>query len=491
MVKLFATVALASLATASATPNWVGPKVGRPVDSACYRKTLRVKTCPPGYNSDKAGGCWAQCPIEYPVECGMECLPQSKDCASGALTKVNAVATAAFKTATGGIAPKLVGFDQVQAGVKCGLGLYHAVEEVSVVTQELRAQNPSMTTPQLVVELLKTEEVLSGLTSQVVSCTGLPSAVNDVARSAVKRLVEAIASKGAAVLAPDVFLALANEVGITKISEADVSKLKTLFVDGKCGYNLQSILRHVIDAVIQIKKKTPDVAQDELRAQLEQTDLFKKDIPKLTNDCASGADAGAFEKRDSIRKMLQSLIDKVIDGAYQNGNPVPVETYIVVVANLGLDALSSIDPTGLANLAKEFVQPICGPTSMVGEIDNGSADVALGLHAEGKALSNSNGTWTLAGDGQVKIFFESTDSKDVTVNVLSGGQKIGSVEVKKGGNAEWSKPLSVLQDKTLYLDRWRRGLVGIPGTGGGSLVTWIPHSSEGGHLELHAKLNIS
>ncbi|GAB9470013.1 hypothetical protein Gpo141_00007724, partial [Globisporangium polare] len=27
--------------------------------------------------------------------------------------------------------------------------------------------------------------------------------------------------------------------------------------------------------------------------------------------------------------------------------------------------------------------------------------------------------------------------------------------------------------------------------GGGSLVMWIPHSSQGGHVELHAVLNVS
>ncbi|ETL41496.1 hypothetical protein L916_07547 [Phytophthora nicotianae] len=48
-----------------------------------------------------------------------------------------------------------------------------------------------------------------------------------------------------------------------------------------------------------------------------------------------------------------------------------------------------------------------------------------------------------------------------------------------------------MQDKTLYLDRWRPGILGLPGSGGGSLLLWVPRSSEGGHLEMHVRINPS
>jgi hypothetical protein len=55
-------------------PHWVGPLVGKAIDTACYRKTYitTTKKCGAGYNYDNIATCWTQCPIEYPVECGME-----------------------------------------------------------------------------------------------------------------------------------------------------------------------------------------------------------------------------------------------------------------------------------------------------------------------------------------------------------------------------------------------------------------------------------
>jgi hypothetical protein len=78
------------------------------------------------------------------------------------------------------------------------------------------------------------------------------------------------------------------------------------------------------------------------------------------------------------------------------------------------------------------------------------------------------------GDGNLKITFKSVDDLDVDINVIIGGKKKYSVPVKKGTSVVWSKPLSEFQGTTLYLDRWRVGLFGRPGTGGGSLLAWVP-----------------
>ncbi|TYZ57340.1 hypothetical protein PybrP1_012048, partial [[Pythium] brassicae (nom. inval.)] len=123
-------------------------------------------------------------------------------------------------------------------------------------------------------------------------------------------------------------------------------------------------------------------------------------------------------------------------------------------------------------------------------VDDGPADQALGLRTVGKAFAGSSGSWKKVGDGILSLIFESTDKYDVRVNVFSGGNKITEVKVPKGKNVTWTKPLAELKDKTMYLDRWRPGLLGIPGTGGGSLLLWIPHSSQGGNLQLHTKINL-
>ncbi|KAL4087362.1 hypothetical protein PRIC1_013255 [Phytophthora ramorum] len=161
------------------------------------------------------------------------------------------------------------------------------------------------------------------------------------------------------------------------------------------------------------------------------------------------------------------------------------------VANMGLVVLSTIDPTGIAYMASQFVQPICGPTAYLGEIDDGRLYDALGLTTVDEAFTGSYGTWTKTGDGVVHLIFESVDTEDVTVVVHSGGDKYAEVDVAAGDTVTWDATVPELQDKNMYLDRWRPGLLGLPGSGGGSLLLWIPRSSEGGHLEMHVRINVS
>ncbi|EGZ22402.1 hypothetical protein PHYSODRAFT_330208 [Phytophthora sojae] len=124
-----------------------------------------------------------------------------------------------------------------------------------------------------------------------------------------------------------------------------------------------------------------------------------------------------------------------------------------------------IDPTDIATLLSEYLQTVCGPTQFMGEIDDGNEDATLGLNTLQRAFRGSSSSWAKKGDGAVIINFSSSDTEDVTVNIMSGGDKIDEVE---------------RDVETLYLDRWRPGFLGLPGTGGGSLVLWVPRASEGG-----------
>ncbi|GMF13645.1 unnamed protein product [Phytophthora lilii] len=108
-----------------------------------------------------------------------------------------------------------------------------------------------------------------------------------------------------------------------------------------------------------------------------------------------------------------------------------------------------------------------------------------------RAFKGSSSSWSKVGDGKVIINFTSSDTEDVTVNIMSGGDKVDEVDVAAGGTATWVSNTKVLGGKTLYLDRWRPGFLSLPGTGGGSLVLWVPRASQGGHLELNATLNVS
>ncbi|KUF83476.1 hypothetical protein AM587_10000768 [Phytophthora nicotianae] len=127
----------------------------------------------------------------------------------------------------------------------------------------------------------------------------------------------------------------------------------------------------------------------------------------------------------------------------------------------------------------------------MGEIDDGNELATLGMNALHKAFKNSTLSWKKKGDGAVIVNFKSNDTKDVTINIKSGGDKVGNVKLKAGGTAQWRSNVTTLGGKTLYMDRWRPGFLGLPGTGGGSLVLWVPISRQGGHLEINAQLNVS
>ncbi|KAF4315460.1 hypothetical protein JM18_009276 [Phytophthora kernoviae] len=81
------------------------------------------------------------------------------------------------------------------------------------------------------------------------------------------------------------------------------------------------------------------------------------------------------------------------------------------------------------SLVAEYFQTICGPTKFIGEIDDGSAEKALGLSTVGDAFNSSSGSWTMEGDGTVTINFQSKDTKDVSVNIMSAGKKVDKVHV--------------------------------------------------------------
>ncbi|OWY97280.1 hypothetical protein PHMEG_00032238 [Phytophthora megakarya] len=48
----------------------------------------------------------------------------------------------------------------------------------------------------------------------------------------------------------------------------------------------------------------------------------------------------------------------------------------------------------------------------------------LGLNTMDEAFKRSCDTWTKKGDGKMIVFFENTDTKDVTVEVHSGTRKL-------------------------------------------------------------------
>ncbi|KAE8900828.1 hypothetical protein PF003_g15004 [Phytophthora fragariae] len=449
--------------TTSLLPNWVGTV--DPSDNACYRQTYISRTCSTGYAYDKIATCWAQCPMNYPLN----------------------TASAA-----------------VQQGVKCGQKLFTVVKNIVNYAEKLQTQFPNGTEEQIISLLNNSDIVIKDLPTAVSVCLGLdvPTDYLNLASEVVgvvKKVLTQAVEKGSSLLSVDTFMSFTSAVGagtsVEALDEDDTSTLEKLISEGEtCGTELQSIITKVTQAVADIKSADATSPASAIRLALSDTALFLTEIPTVTNNCIRNitSTSDAYTVRDKIRKALSVITDNLIDSSDDGkGNALSKAEYILKVADMGLDVIAMFDPTGIAKPLEEFIQPVCGPTSFIGEIDDGSLTDALALVADGNAFAGSYGTWTHTGDGAVNIVFENTDTKDVTVEIHSAGETIDSVKVKRGKTVPWNSTVSVLQDKTMYFDRWRPGLLGLPGSGGGSLVMWVPRSSEGGHIDLVAKINVS
>ncbi|KAE9005823.1 hypothetical protein PF011_g11868 [Phytophthora fragariae] len=486
--------------------NWVGPTIGNSKDTACYRKTVAFNSkniCPLGYGKDD-DDCIAQCPMSYPVGCFLECIPQNDDCALNIAQKVASVAAVAFNAATAGL------FGQVKAAYSTAKNLYLCAAAVISIIRSLifYLRFTQTTAPQGDVEKLlavayQSDVVLVDLPVAVYSCLGLkvPPKLQwtGIAMMIVENIVkQAIINGEEIVSSTDNVVNMLTNTSAIKSPDSSVSELQD-FIDPNtsCGFELKQLTDRVIFAVSDVRNKTPNAAMDDIRVTISKSPLVLNDIPTVTNNCMKEMmrkktiDA-AFETRDLLRKTVGVIIDQLIETSTTDmGKSVKEDDYYLEVANLGLTVLGGMDPTGVVYMVSQFVQPVCGPTSFIGEIDDGNLYDALGLWTVDQAFVGSYGWWTKKGDGVVRLIFESTDKEDVTVVIHSGGDDYAKVDVAAFATVTWESTVSELQDKTLYLDRWRPGLLGMPGSGGGSLLVWVPRASEGGHLLMHVRINVS
>jgi len=334
----------------------------------------------------------------------------------------------------------------------------------------------------------------------------VPTDTTDMAKSiinGVEEIVKVIVeSDGDIISSAESFISAISNVtagsSVSSLGSDDVATLQDLINSGSdCGANLKTLSDKAVIAVAQLRNSTSGISTEDLRASVSTSDLVLTQIPTVTNNCMGElldtvTTETAYATRDTIRKTFGVILEQLITtGTTDGGSSEDTLSYLADIADMGLGVISTFDPTGIASMVAEFIQPICGPTSFLGEIDDGTLMDALGLTTVDDAFNGSYGTWTKAGDGVVTIIFESTDTEDVTVVIHSGGDTVEEVDVGSGETVTWSSTVAELQDKTMYLDRWRPGFLGLPGSGGGSLLMWIPRSSEGGHIELHAKINVS
>ncbi|KAG6941631.1 hypothetical protein JG687_00019534 [Phytophthora cactorum] len=363
--------------------------------------------------------------MDYPVECGMQCIQQNNDCGRENAAKISAVAMGALSMASFGVFGQLAKYGKkVSWAVTCANYLMVFVRAVIRFTRNQMTNEPETSQAKLLLLLYQTNYVVADLPATIIACSGRSTPAS---------------------------LQLTRQIMPTA----------------------QFVLLLVLSYDDQI---------------LESWEKFKAFMKRANfTEAADQITQGEISSLETV--MINDLIDS---GKSDNGTSMAAKHNAYTwLRNALFFASFGWDPTDLSTIFSEFLQTICGPTQFMGEVDDGNEAATLGMSALHKAFKNSTLSWTKKGDGGVIINFKSKDTKDVTINIMSGGDKIDEVDLKAGGTAQWRANITALGGKTLYLDRWRPGLFGLPGTGGGSLVLWVPISRQGGHLELTAQLNVS
>ncbi|KAJ8578371.1 hypothetical protein ON010_g830 [Phytophthora cinnamomi] len=471
--------------------NWVGP-LETASDNACYQKRFGVSsqgTCPSGFNKDK-NKCVTQCPLNYPLDCLMECIPQNADCTQEIISKVASVVAVALNAATLGVFGTLVSaYKAANFALTCAINVVNAVKSIIYYLRYKQTTIPTTDTEKLMDKAFQLQIVILDLPMAISACFGLKIPPKLMFSATILAVVSAVVMMavmvGEAIFASsDNVMLMLRESGVLNTTALDKNTLDlSSFLNSKngtCGYEMRTLTNRVMGKVYEVRNNTPNAAANDVRVAVSESSIIKTDIPVVTNHCmgqiwTNKTSASSYSTRNLLRKTLGVIVDQIVeDGTTDMGKNVVKKEKALEYSNLGLFILSVFDPTGIAWMASEFVQPICGPTEYLGEIDDGTLYDALGLTTVDQAFLGSYGIWKKKGDGTVTLLFESVDSEDVSVVIKSGGDKIASIKVKAGAKATWTSTVKELGDKTLYLDRWRPGLFGLPGSGGVEISCEVP-----------------
>jgi hypothetical protein len=510
LLEKYATPATAKSTIRSTYRNWVGPW-SISYDTSCYREAHIMDSCPSNFDRNEATNtCWTECPMDFPVECGMECIRQNSDCGLEVASKISALAMGILGTATFGVIGELVKLGKKMSwAAKCSIQLLLVMRGIIRYVRNVKTEDPQTSQSKLLLMLYQTNNVVTDLPMAIYACMGknIPSNLRlsqIVLATAQWMLLQALSYDDDIVSSWQRFQAFMKGANFTdaaeEITDGEVESLETAIQqNSSCGSDLKSLTDRVWWTVNEYRENDPSITNDEIRLRVSGSDLVLYDVPTVTNNCmqqmsSESSQETAYKTRETLRKTFGVILNDLIkSGKSDNGTSADEKYAAYKWIDLGFSTLSAsmVDPTDISTLVSEYLQTVCGPTHFMGEIDDGDEDATLGLNTLQRAFKGSSSSWTRKGDGLVLLNFSSSDTKDVTVNIMSGGDKIDEVDVKAGGTAHWTSTTKALGGKTLYLDRWRPGVLGLPGTGGGSLVLWVPRAAEGGHLELDVKINVS
>ncbi|EGZ13109.1 hypothetical protein PHYSODRAFT_259300 [Phytophthora sojae] len=426
-----------------------------------------MKKCPKGYvRSEKTSTCWAECPIEFPVECGMECIRQNDDCGREVLYKVGSV----FNVGINGVIDNWFGkFSEMAKGVRtavmCSCMIVGELRALNLYIRSIKAADPEASQDKILAMLYQSNAVVVELPITIKLCLGGKATCNrwlaDRIMSTTQYILAQVLAHDDSIIASwQRFKAFMKGANFTappeQVTQGEIGYLKdALRSNSTCGHDLQGFMERTWSTAEALREPNPDITEDELRVKIQDTDIFKSDIAT------------------KLRKTFGVVInDLITTGKSDNGTSYKAMEYAYQVVNQGLNfwVVTGFDMSGVSSFISDSWAS-----------DDGTHPDTLGLNMIQKAFKNTTMSWPKKGGGQVIHNFTSTDTKNVTVNIISGGDKIDEIDVVAGGTATCKSTVEKLGGRTLYLDRWRPGFFGLPGTGG----------AEGGHLDLDVRLNQS
>uniref|UniRef100_A0AAV1T2N3 Uncharacterized protein n=1 Tax=Peronospora matthiolae TaxID=2874970 RepID=A0AAV1T2N3_9STRA len=490
--------------------NWVGPRVVQG-DSACWREAHIMDVCPSQYDRNEATNtCWTQCPIEFPIRCGMECIRQNDGCGREVFYKIGSIVNVGLNGIMDNWFGKFRAMSKaIRTATMCACMVLGEVRAILRYVRSVKTSDPQVSRDRLLTMLFQSNAVVVELPITIKLCLGGTASsqwwlADRIVASTQYLLSQILSHEDYLITSFDRFNAFLRGANFTVMPEmmtdGEIQYLKhALESNSTCGHDLQGLVERAWLTIESLKEEHPGITKDELRVKIQDTQLAKTDIARVTSNCMGlliqqSDERTAYTTRDTIRKTFGVIFnDLITKGVSNNGSSYKANEYTYQWLNQGLNfwVSTGFDMSGISSMISEYFQSICGPTQFIGEVDDGSHPDTLGLNTIQNAFKNSTMMWTRKGDGRVIISFTSNDTEDVTVNIMSGGDKIDEIKVAAGKRGTWKSTVSILGGKTLYLDRWRPGFLGLPGTGGGSLMLWVPHAAEGGHLDLNVHLNVS
>ncbi|KAG2502628.1 hypothetical protein JM18_009562, partial [Phytophthora kernoviae] len=398
-------------ATSSVTStyrNWVGPRPLSP-DQACYREAHIMDTCPTNFDRNEATNtCWAECPIDYPIECGMECLRQNDDCTKQIFNKIGVVINVGLNGIMYNVFGKWADMAKsFKTAVMCTTMVLGMTRALIRYTRNIKTSNPTASQDKILAILFQSNNIVIDLPITIKLCLGKRVGsemwlADRVMLTSQFVLAQILAHDDEIILSWDRFKAFMKGANFTDpdevISEDEIGSFKDgLESKSSCGYDLKTLNDRTWATIEQIRKENPGISDDDLRLRLQDTHLIKTDIATVTNNCmpqliSESTETTAYNTRDKLRKTVATIVnDLITNGKSDNGSHAKAKDYTYKFIDKGLLAFAALgfEMTGIPGMFAEYIQTICGPTQYIGEIDDGTHPDTLGLTIKQNAFNGS------------------------------------------------------------------------------------------------------